>query len=144
MVLCVIMVFGLVPNQANAVVLQGKKMLQVQSITQSAEAFFFETYSDLENLALLAAGDPDTFYNCIFAGWGSCGLPSNRVVTIPENMQVQITGADFEIDKWDTLVVKGTVICYENSDVYIEGTVNVTSTGVFVFTDTRQKLFSTM
>lgn len=134
--LCVIMMFGLVPNQANALALQGKKMLQLQSIKQSGETFFFETYSDLENLALLAAGDPDSFYNCIFAGWGSCDLPSNRVVTIPENMQVQITGADFEIGKWDSLVVKGTVICYEDSDVYVEGTVNVTSTGVFVFTDT--------
>ena len=120
LMMCVAMVFGVVPADANAVALQGVQMPQQKQITFGDEwgwgydAHYFTEFADLVEIVNVAAADPDNYYECCYNAGGDLVFISD--LQIPANLSVW-TG-DAVIPAGVTLTIYGN---FYPGDVQIQG-----------------------
>ena len=126
MLVCVVMVFAMVPAKANAVQLQGKKMPQMETITydEDWQAHFITECADLIQVANAAINDPYNYYVCYFDQDATFVISQN--VTIPNNMDFSCWG-DLVIAPNVTVTVNGGNM--SGNTITVNGTLNVQEYG---------------
>ena len=128
MLICFVMVMAMVPANANAVALQGKKMPQLKAITPGDYgdgwiSYYITETADLIELAAIAANDPDNYYDAMFDGNGTFTITQN--LTIPVNMSFNC---------WSDLVIAPNVTVTLNGGIYgssltVNGVLNCEANG---------------